>query len=90
MDNLWTSINLLACATYLYLAIGRVYGGGQVVRGLQALGLTRMRTRLGGDKGASCAHRERVKMSRSQMARSESGRHATNSGSMRSGSHLRL
>ncbi|MBI3368327.1 MAG: DUF3667 domain-containing protein [Burkholderiales bacterium] len=40
MDNLWTGINLLACASYLFLAIGRVYGGGMALRALQALGLT--------------------------------------------------
>lgn len=36
----WTAFNLAACATYLFLAIGRIYGGGTLARGLQAAGLT--------------------------------------------------
>lgn len=40
MDNALTLVNLVVCAVYLYLAIGRVYGGGSVLRAVKAVGLT--------------------------------------------------
>jgi hypothetical protein len=40
MDNVLTAVNLLACAAYMYVAIGRVYDGSAVLRAVKALGLT--------------------------------------------------
>jgi len=40
MDNLLTIVNLVVCWVYLYLAIGRVYGGGPMLRAVKALGLS--------------------------------------------------
>jgi hypothetical protein len=40
MDNVLTALNLAVCATYVYLAIGRVYGLRGVLRGAAAVGLT--------------------------------------------------
>ena len=40
MDNILTSLILVTCATYLYLATGRVYGGGALSRLVKAIGLT--------------------------------------------------
>jgi hypothetical protein len=40
MDNVLTTVNLVACSLYLYFAIGRVYGGGSALRAIKALVLT--------------------------------------------------
>ena len=40
VDNVLSAINLLACAAYLYLAIGAVYGARGWVRALQTIVLT--------------------------------------------------
>lgn len=37
MDNTLTAANLLACVAYLFVATGRVYGGGVTARLLKAL-----------------------------------------------------
>jgi hypothetical protein len=39
MDNVLTAINLVACAVYLYLATGPVYGASGPIRVVQALAL---------------------------------------------------
>jgi hypothetical protein len=40
MDNILSLINLAACATYLYIAIGTVYGARGLIRGIKVLVLT--------------------------------------------------
>ncbi len=37
MDNTLTAVNMLACVAYLFVATGRVYGGGAVSRLIKAL-----------------------------------------------------
>jgi hypothetical protein len=39
MDNVLTIINLAACATYLYIAMGRVYGTHRALRLVKAVAL---------------------------------------------------
>ena len=35
MDNILSIFNLAACAIYLYIATGRVYGGNRIIRALK-------------------------------------------------------
>jgi hypothetical protein len=37
MDNVLSVVNLAACATYLYIAVGRVYGGSRTIRIIKVL-----------------------------------------------------
>lgn len=39
MDNILSLINLAACATYLYIATGTVYGASGLIRGIKVLAL---------------------------------------------------
>lgn len=39
VDTIVTSVDLIICAVYLYLAVGRVYGGPPALRAAQAIGL---------------------------------------------------
>jgi Protein of unknown function (DUF3667) len=40
LDNVLTTLNLIVCAIYLYVAAGRVYGGGPVLRAAKVAVLT--------------------------------------------------